>query len=89
MTLIGLTKAPELPYQSVKVSANGHDVIDWQVNDRQQFTATIPADAITSDGSLQLQFQIPQAASPKSLGINADARRLGIACVDLVIEESR
>lgn len=88
MRLLGLTKPPELPYQPVEVWANGHKVADWQVADKQTYTATIPPGVVTLTGTLQLQLRIPKAVAPQSIGLNADPRILGIECFDLVIDKS-
>jgi hypothetical protein len=88
MTLAGLVKPPERPSQPVEVSANGKKIAEWQVADKQQFTATIPAGIIAPNGTLTLHFKIPKAVSPKSIELNADPRVLGICAFDLVIDKS-
>ena len=87
ITLLPFTKEPELPAQPIEVYANGKKVADWQVANKQEYTASIPADAVSDTGALTLEFRIPKAASPQSLGISADSRQLGVAAFDLVIEK--
>jgi len=85
--LVGLTKDPELHAQMAAVYANGKKVADWQVTDRKEYTASIPADTVGDTGTLEIEFRIPRAASPKSLGVNTDARVLGLCVFNLVIEK--
>jgi hypothetical protein len=87
MTLLPLAKEPDLPAQPVEVYANGKRIADWQVTNKGQYTASIPADAIDNAGTLTLELRIRTAASPQSLGTNADTRQLGVAAIDLVIEK--
>lgn len=88
MTLVGLTKPPELPAQPVTVFANGKQIADWQVSDKHQYTASIPADIVDQTGKLRLEFRMPKATSSKSLGINEDSRTLGVAVTDIVIDKA-
>jgi len=87
ITLLPFTKEPELPAQPIEVYANGKKVADWQVIGRSTYAASIPADAVSDTGALTLEFRIPKAASPQSLGISADSRQLGVAAFDLVIKK--
>jgi hypothetical protein len=87
MTLVGLTKEPELPAQPTAVYANGKKITDWQVNEKKEYTAAIPADAVSNDGVLTLELRIPKATSPKALDQNPDPRILGLCCFDLLIEK--
>ncbi len=87
ITLLPFTKEPELPAQSIEVYANGKKVADWQVANKQEYTALIPAEAVGNTGTLTLEFRIPKVASPQSLGVSTDSRQLGVAAFDLVIEK--
>jgi hypothetical protein len=87
MALAGLTKDPQLQAQTAAVYANGKRVADWQVTDRKEYAASIPADVMDDTGILAVEFRIPKAASPKSLGVNTDPRILGVCVFQLVIEK--
>jgi hypothetical protein len=87
MTLLPLANEPDPPAQPVEVYANGQRIADWQVTNKGQYNASIPADAIDNAGTLTSELRIRTAASPQSLGINADTRQSGVAVIDLVIEK--
>jgi phosphoglycerol transferase len=89
MMLTGLTKDPQLPAQPVAAYANGKRVADWQVSENKEYTASIPADVLGDTGTLTIEFRIPKAASPNSLGVNTDERVLGLCVLHLVIEKGR
>lgn len=72
-------KEPDLLTQPVELSANGHKLADWEVGDETEMVARIPAKTVGSDGTLRLEFKMPKAVSPKSLGGSEDSRTLGIA----------
>jgi hypothetical protein len=78
MTLRGLIQPPTLPSQPVEVYVNDQKVADWQVSDTAAFTGEIPAELTKGAGTLNLEFRIPKATSPKALGMNTDTRILGI-----------
>lgn len=84
MKLRGLTRPPTLPSQPVEVYANNKKIADWQVADTADLTAKIPAELTKGVGkTLNLELRIPKAASPQSLGINADGRILGVCCYSI------
>lgn len=80
IVMAALIHDPELPSQPVEVYTNGQKVVEWQAGNTAEFVATIPGEVVKNGGSLDLEFRTPKAASPKSLGISADPRVLGI-CV--------
>jgi hypothetical protein len=86
MKLRGLVKPPDLPFQPVAVYVNGQKIADWEVADSASFTAQVPAD-VSNEKTLNLEFRIPKAASPKALGINADDRILGICAYSIEIKQ--
>ena len=83
MTIAALIKAPELPFQPVEVYANDQKIADWQVGDTAEFVAAIPPAISKVGGVLNLEFKMPKATSPKTLGQSADTRVLGICCLNL------
>jgi hypothetical protein len=88
MTLRGLVQPPTLPFQPVEVYANDQKIADWEVSESAAFTAEIPAELTKSGGgTLSLQLRISKATSPKSLGINTDARILGVSCYSIELTQ--
>jgi hypothetical protein len=79
MMMSALTNPPDLPFQPVEVLANQKQVAQWQVGSAGEFTAIVPAEAV-SGSTLEIEFRTPKAVSPKALGQSEDARVLGI-CV--------
>src|SRR3954469_1716711 len=73
-TLSGFTKAPELASQPVDVLLNGTQVTHWEIAVKGLVQMAIPPEYVR-DGKLRIDFKLPGAASPKSLGISIDERR--------------
>lgn len=80
MKLSGLVKEPALPFQPVEILVNDQKIVDWEVGDTSDFAAAIPHDIIKKGGDLTITLRMPKATSPKTLGLNADPRILGICC---------
>ena len=69
------------PRQRIQVSVNGigagsHEVV--YPNNETQFDVAIPAVDLTSSNGIRVAFDLPDAASPQSIGMNSDPRVLGI-----------
>ncbi len=88
MKLAGFTNPPGLPAQAVEVSVNGRQIAAWQVASTANFFAIIPSDVSASGGNLTIVLKIPNAASPKALGLNPDGRTLGICCFEMELSKS-
>jgi hypothetical protein len=73
-----LVSLPAVPYQKVEVFANGQEIVDWEVADTADFTALIPAKVTKKGSTLNIEFRVPNATSPKALGLGDDARILGV-----------
>lgn len=76
--------------QRVRVDVNGLPVANWSFSyaDEQpvyELCLAVPADRISDDGRLWLQFTLLDAMSPASVTDVADPRLLGIGLVDLRI----
>jgi hypothetical protein len=80
MMISALTNPPELPFQPVEVLANQKQIAQWQVSSPGEFTTIIPAEAVSAGSTLEIEFRMSKAVSPKALGQSEDARVLGI-CV--------
>jgi hypothetical protein len=81
-TMSGFTKPPELPSQPVDVFINGKQVTHWEIAVKGLVQMKVPADFVR-DGQLQIEFKLPRASSPASLGVSVDQRRLGLRFFDL------
>ena len=84
--LAAFTKVPEVPWQPVEVYVSGQKLADWTVSaDAEEFTAVIPVELVKSPGELKVELKTPKAISPKSMGLSADERLLGVCCYELSI----
>ncbi|MBI4836226.1 MAG: sulfatase-like hydrolase/transferase [Candidatus Abawacabacteria bacterium] len=84
--IMPLIAAKQLPMQNIKVLINDHVSSTWQMQSNGEYFLTIPKEE-THNGILLIRFLIPQARSPKSLGISEDMRTLGIAIKKIIIRE--
>jgi hypothetical protein len=86
---VGAFVPPQHPRQRVTVSLNGRrlgtiELTSAQVADGPAtIRLPVPADAGSCGDELFLQLDLPDAQSPKSLGLSEDFRRLGVAMVEL------
>ena len=73
--------------QRVEVSANGNAVARWRFTtpDAQDVSFHIPAAYVRPDGIVSLTFSLPDAASPRSFGLSADARQLAFRLIGVRI----
>ncbi len=73
--------------QRVQISSQGRTLYDGTVtNDAPYINFAAPA-ACVRDAFLELSFKLPDACSPKSLGVSEDERELGIRFKSLLLEE--
>ena len=86
---VGAFVTPQYPRQRVTVSLNGRRLGVIELTESQVAVGltgirlAVPAGAGSCGDELLLQLELPDARSPKSLGLSDDARRLGIAMVEL------
>lgn len=71
-----------VPKQSIRVLANKNKVGEWTATERKthRLQATIPKELVDSRG-VTIDFDLPDAISPQSIGIGTDVRRLAVAVV--------
>lgn len=81
----GMTNPPELRAQLVEVYANDNNVAEWTVGVKGNYSANIPPLSESTGGTLKIEFKLPQAFSPKQLGLTAEPRLLGICVYSLSI----
>jgi hypothetical protein len=77
----------KLERQRLVLSVGGRIVGEWSL-DNNTFTTldwSIPGDWADGESGLTLEFELPDAASPRQLGAGADQRQLGLAFSSLVI----
>lgn len=78
----GLAKTQQGPPQPVEVLVNDQKVANWDVLNLADSTAAIPPAISSAGGLLTVTLKIPNAVSPKSLGMGEDPRLLGLSCVE-------
>lgn len=68
-----------LPAQTLRIFANGVAVGEYRLQAAQTLSVDLPASAMANGtGYLTLRFELPQAASPRKMGLSPDGRLLGI-----------
>ena len=79
-TFIPYLREEKVRKQTVHVLANGNKVGEWTATRRkmQTFQATIPKELVGPEG-IAIEFDLPDAVSPTSIGAGNDVRRLGVA----------
>jgi hypothetical protein len=87
---VHLSLAPFVPpgrVQRVEVAANGHAVAQWRFTTpgAQDVSFHIRPEDIRPDGIVNLTFSLPDAVSPRSLGLSADPRQLAFRLIGLRI----
>ncbi len=86
---LGAFVPPQHPRQRVTISLNGKRIGDIELTEAQVAAGPtaihlpVPADAGSCGDELLLQLDLPDAQSPKNLGLSDDFRQLGIAMVEL------
>jgi hypothetical protein len=77
----------KLERQRVLLTVQEKTVGKWILDDKDFTTLdwSIPGDWADSETGFELEFQMPDAASPHELGAGADQRQLGLAFSSLVI----
>ncbi|MBK6863096.1 MAG: sulfotransferase [Ideonella sp.] len=72
---------------AVTLLANGRTVGSWSLDEARatDLDCTIAADLLEPHGPLALEFRIDRPCAPRSIGLSADARTLGILLVSLTL----
>lgn len=87
--MCGMNAPKRLLSQRVDVYINREKVARWQVADEEVFKVGVPQKFVSAPYSfLVVDFYIPHAAAPVSLGLGGDRRQLGIRLSDLVISKA-
>ncbi|RZB38074.1 MAG: hypothetical protein SRB2_00420 [Desulfobacteraceae bacterium Eth-SRB2] len=75
--------------QSVNIYFNGKKIACWSLFGKSMTTyqALIAPSLIAADKPSEIMFEFSERQSPNTLGISPDARLLGLALFDLVIDE--
>ena len=73
-----------VPKQTIRVLANRNKVGEWTATERKthRLQATIPKELVDARG-ITIEFDLPDAISPKSIGTGRDVRRLAVAMVSV------
>jgi hypothetical protein len=74
-------------FSSVKVSIYGTSIGAWEISKKKKrgMRLRVPA-SLGKDGKYVIEFGLPDAVSPKELGIGEDTRQLALAFRKIVIE---
>ncbi len=67
-----------LPREHVVVSSNGREIADFTAKGKEKRTFKIPPECFCEDGTVDFSLKMPDAISPKELGIGGDPRRLAL-----------
>lgn len=87
MELLGFVHPPTLEVQNVEVFVENQKIADWKVGDpAAAFTTVIPAELTKGSRILNIELRLPNATSPKSLGLSDDTRILAVACLSLELK---
>ena len=83
--------SPGHPGQRVIVSLNGQQVLDTRLTQFQGNRLEIPISAALNqrlgrDDRLDIALQLPDAVSPRQLGINDDSRIMGLGLKTLTVQ---
>lgn len=82
--MAGMNVPKRVPFQRVDLYINTEKVARWQVAIEDVFTVTVPPRFVAQpDSLLIIDFYIPKAVSPASLGVGGDQRRLGVRLSEL------
>ena len=85
----GMNVPGRLPFQPVEVTVNGEKIASWEVAHEKVHSAIIPQKFVNvADELLFIDFYMPKATSPASMGHGGDLRRLGIRVTDIQIEQA-
>jgi hypothetical protein len=68
------------------IAANGSPLATYQIAERAEITAIVPADLIGADRFLTLEFRVANLIRPVDLGVSDDSRALGIGLALLKVE---
>ncbi|HJR14539.1 MAG TPA: hypothetical protein VJ833_11645 [Rhodanobacteraceae bacterium] len=81
---------PRHPRQRIAVSLNGVHVADYQATyPATSLSMTIPVPSTQNNARrLLVEFTLPDAASPKSVGTSGDARQLALGLVSMTVTEA-
>jgi len=84
-------KSGVLNKQRVRLSINGQPITDWVLTRRdfEIHEAVVPAGRVRDSGSIIVTLEMPDAASPESIGDGNDLRRLGLAVGWLSLAEMK
>ena len=85
----GFAKTPQGPPQPVEVFVNDQKIANWDALDLADHTAPIPPAITAGGGLLTVTLKVPNAVSPRSLGLSDDPRLLGVSCVEVSLTRAQ
>lgn len=83
--------APQRPVVNGTVFANAIPVGEWRLTGpaAQVGIFVVPGGLVGDDGHLRIRMRVDNPVSPKALGINEDARKLGLYFVEMSLYHSQ
>ena len=78
--------APDGTTQELTIAANGSPLATYQIAERAEVTAIVPAELIGPNRVLTLQFRVSNLVRPVDLGVDQDTRVRGIGLALLKVE---
>ncbi|MGH6926917.1 MAG: hypothetical protein ACREEV_01270, partial [Dongiaceae bacterium] len=72
--------------QQITLAANGTAVATYEIAERAEITAIVPADLIGADRLLTLEFRVANLVRPADLGAPDEARAVGVGLAMLKVE---
>lgn len=82
-----LVVSGRLDKQKIVILINGSKAGEWEASSGGDYKLTIPKDSLKD--SVKITFELPNATSPATIGVNKDTRVLGIALSSFSLSESK
>jgi phosphoglycerol transferase len=78
----------DIKVRPVHVFVNDVYVGDWEVSKPDWYSVLVPAEIVRKKPRLYLRFELPNAVSPNSLGVNSDGRVLSVAFRQIILSRA-
>ncbi len=79
-------QAPDHTVQKLTIACSGRAVATYEIVERAEVTAIVPAAWIGPDCKLNLEFRVSNLARPVDLGVSDENRPLGVGLALLRVE---
>ncbi|MDE2333214.1 MAG: glycosyltransferase family 2 protein [Rhodospirillales bacterium] len=78
--------APKILSQRLRISSGSTPLYEGVISQNAEIQFTIPAAAVSGDGSLPIDLQYPDAVVPAVVSDSSDLRRIAFAIWDMILE---